>query len=132
MKIVSLALLVTLTLLSLYHFAARASTAMTAEWRKDADTKVLLKDLQEIRDEDLAGRAKIILGIDNVFYPSLRYYLKRGSAAWLDIRMVPPYQGNHFYYLNDTVDSPRAASLDMTLIKAYPRSGNILLKPRSE
>ena len=132
LKIVSLALLVALTLLSLYHFSARASTAITAEWRKDADTKVLLKDLQEIRDEDLGGRAKISLGIDDVFYPSLQYYMKRGSAAWLDIRIVPPYQGSDVYYLNDTVDSARTASLNMILIKAYPRSGNILFKPRSE
>jgi hypothetical protein len=132
LKIISLALLVTLTLLSLYHFSARASTAMTAEWRKDADTKTLLKDLQEIREKDLGGKAKIILGIDDVFYPSLQYYLKRGGAAWLDIRIVPPYQGINFYYLNDTVDSPRTMSLDMILIKAYPRSGNILVKPRPE
>jgi len=132
LKIISLALLVILTLFSLYHFSARASTAMTAEWRKDADTKTLLKDLQEIRDKNLGGQPKIILGIDDVFYPSLQYYLKRGGAAWLDIRIVPPYQGNNFYYLNDTVDSPRTASLDMILIKAYPRSGNILMKPRLE
>jgi hypothetical protein len=132
LKIVSLSLLIALTLLSLYHFSARASTAMTAEWRKDADTKTLLKDLQEIREKDLGGKAKIILGIDDVFYPSLQYYLKRGGAAWLDIRVVPPYQGINFYYLNDTVDSPRTASLDMILIKAYPRSGNILMKPRPE
>jgi hypothetical protein len=132
LKIVSLSLLIALTLLSLYHFSARASTAMTAEWRKDADTKMLLKDLQEIRDKNLGGQPKIILGIDDVFYPSLQYYLNRGSAAWLDIRIVPPYRGNNFYYLNDTVDSPRTASLDMILIKAYPRSGNILMKPRPE
>jgi len=132
LKIASLSLLVALTLLSLYHFSARASTAMTAEWRKDADTKMLFKDLQEIRDKNLGGQPKIILGIDDVFYPSLQYYLKRGGAAWLDIRIVPPYQGNNFYYLNDTVDSPRTASLDMILIKAYPRSGNILMKPRPE
>ena len=132
LKIVSVSLLATLTLLSLYHFSARASTAMTAEWRKDADTKMLLKDLQEIREKNLGGKVKISLGIDDVFYPSLQYYLKRGSAAWLDIRIVPPYQGSHFYYLNDTVDSPRTASLDMILFKAYPRSGNILMKPRQE
>lgn len=132
LKIVSLSLLVALTLLSLYHFSARASTAMTAEWRKDADTKMLLKDLQEIRDKNIGGQPKIILGIDDVFYPSLQYYLKRSGAAWLDIRIVPPYQGNNFYYLNDSIDSPRTASLDMILIKAYPRSGNILVKPRPE
>jgi hypothetical protein len=132
LKIISLALLVVLTLLSLYHFSAHASTAVTAEWRKNADTRTLLKDLQEIREKSLGGKTKIILGIDDVFYPSLQYYLKRGSAAWLDIRIVPPYQGSHFYYLNDTVDSPRTGSLDMILIKAYPRSGTILMKPRPE
>ncbi len=131
-KVASIALLTALTILGLYHFSARASTVMTAEWRKDADTKILLKDLQEFRDKDIARQGKISLGIDAVFYPSLQYYLKRGSAAWLDVHIVPPYKGCDFYYLNDTIGSSRTASLGMRLVKEYPRSGNILVTPRPD
>lgn len=100
---------------------------MTVEWRSDADTKDLLKDLKMMKDKDFPARSKISLGIDETFYPSFAYYEKRGTSAWLEVDPVPPYAGHDFYYLEENFD--RSATI---LIKAYPLSGNLLAKAKNE
>lgn len=132
LKMISVSFAAVLTILSIYHFSERANTAMTVESRSEADTKSMLKDLQEFRDKNLDRYPGISLGIENAFYPSLQYYLRRGDAAWLEVHGAPPYKGNDFYYLKDTFDSARMAGLRMIVIKRYPDSGNILLKFESE
>jgi hypothetical protein len=132
LKMISVSLAAVLTMLSIYHFSERADTAMTVESRSEADTKSMLKDLQGIRGKDLARYPGISLGIENAFYPSLQYYLRRGDAAWLEVHGAPPYKGNDFYYLKDTFDGARIAGLRMIVIKRYPNSGNILLKSEFE
>jgi hypothetical protein len=130
--IVSLSLLALMAVLSVYHFTERANTAMTVEWRSDADTKTLLEDLTSFKERDFARDSKISLGIDDIFYPSLQYYLKRKNLDWLEVHVVPPYQENDFYYLEDAFDSTRAVLSRVVILKAYSLSGNLLVKPKQE
>lgn len=132
MKAVSISLLWIIACLGIYHFVERANTAMTVEWRSDADTKSLLKDLKTKKDLDSQGHPRISLGIDDIFYPSLAYYLKRGASAWLEVDTVPPYAGYDFYYLEDAFDSTRRILPQLILIKTYPLSGNLLTKLKDE
>jgi len=131
-KIIPLGLLAALTLLFITHFAMRASTAMTVEWRSDADTKSMLKDLRTMKDKDPAVHPKIVLGINDTFFPSMQYYLKRGNSTWLEVNTAPPYQGHDFYYLEDTLNSTRRILPRMILLEAYPLSGNVLVRPKIE
>ena len=131
-KIIPLGLLAALTILSVWHFSLRANTAMTVEWRSDADTKSVLEDLRITKEKDRAGHPKIALGINDIFFPSFEYYLKRTNWTWLDVKTVPPYQGNDFYYLEDALDSTRGVVPRMILLKTYGMSGNVLLKPKDE
>ena len=132
MEIISICLLAALTLLFVTHFSMRASTAMTVEWRSDADTKSMLKDLRTMKDKDPADHPKIVLGISDIFFPSMQYYLKRGNSTWLEVNTAPPYQGNDFYYLEDTLSSIRRILPRMILLETYPLSGNILVRPKIE
>jgi hypothetical protein len=127
LKVISISVLAIVAVLAFYHFVEQANTALTVEWRSDADTKDLLKDLKMIKDKDFSERQRISLGIDEDFYPSLAYYERRGAAAWLDVEVVPPDPGYDFYYLGDTVDRST-----IILIKSYPRSGNLLAKAKNE
>jgi len=131
-KIISICLLAALTILSVLHFSMRASTAMTVEWRSDADTKSMLKDLKTMREKDPGDHPKIVLGINDTFFPSMQYYLKRGNSTWLEVNTAPPYQGHDFYYLEDTLSSTRRVSPRMILLKTYPLSGNVLVRPKIE
>jgi hypothetical protein len=132
LKAVSISLLWVIACLGIYHFAERADTAMTVEWRSDADIKSLLEDLKTRKKLDFPERPRISLGIDDIFYPSLAYYLKRGASAWLEVDTVPPYAGYDFYYLEDAFDSTRSILPQLILIKSYPLSGNLLTKLRDE
>jgi hypothetical protein len=127
LKVISISVLAIVAFLAFYHFVEQANTALTVEWRSDADTKDLLKDLKMIKDKDFSKRPRISLGIDEYFYPCLAYYEKRGASAWLEVEVVPPDPGYDFYYLGDTVDRST-----IILIKPYPRSGNLLAKPKNE
>ena len=127
LAILSISLLILITFLSGWHFVQRANTAMTVEWRYDADNKSLLKDLKAAKDKDFADRARISLGIDALFSPSLKYYLKRGESAWLEVHAVPPFSRYDFYYLRVTAGTPPAI-----FIKKYPFSDNVLLKTLPE
>lgn len=127
LKIISISFLGIMTLLAFYHFSERANTAMTVEWRDDADTKDLLKDLKTMKDKDFPERSKISLGIDEFLYPSFAYYEKRGTSAWLEVDTVPPYPGHDFYYLEGNFDHSA-----IILIKSYPLSGNLLAKAKNK
>ncbi len=127
LKVISISVLAVVAVLAFYHFVEQANTAITVEWRSDADIKDLLKDLKMFKDKDFSQRPRISLGIDENFYPSLAYYEKRGTAAWLEVGVVPPDLGYDFYYLGDTADRST-----IILIKSYPRSGNLLAKAKNE
>jgi len=131
-KIVSVSLLAVLTILSALHFSGRANTAMTVEWRRDADTKSMFKDLGEIKDKDFAASSIISLGIDETLYTSLQYYLAWTKSAWLKVRMAPPYKGNDFYYIKDPSDGAWTVGPSLVLVKRYPVSGNVLVKSKQE
>ena len=131
-KIVSVSLLAVLTVLSLLHFAGRANTTMTVEWRRDADTKSMFKDLGEIKNKDFAPSSIINLGIDETLSTSLRYYLARTKSAWLEVRWAPPYKGSDFYYVKDPSDGTWTVGSGLVLVKRYPVSGNFLVKSKQE
>jgi hypothetical protein len=132
LKVISISLLWVIACLGIYHFVERANTAMTVEWRSDADIKSLLEDLKTRKNLDFPERPRISLGIDDIFYPSLAYYLKRGASAWLEVDTVPPYAGYDFYYLEDAFESTRRILSQLILIKTYPLSGNLLTKLKGE
>jgi len=127
LKAISISVLAVVAVLAFTHFVEQANTALTVEWRSDADIKELLKDLKMIKDKDFSQRPRISLGIDENFYPCLAYYEKRGTAAWLEFHIVPPDLGYDFYYFGDTVDRS-----EIILVKSYPRSGNLLAKAKNE
>jgi hypothetical protein len=123
----SLALLVILTLGAGVHFARTANTALTVEWRFDADTKRLAAELPAVRAGLDGGSASIRLGLDWHFVPSLTYYLRRRPLPWLDAKSIDIRPENDLYYLGESFDPTR-----MILIREYPLSGNILVRPRGK
>jgi hypothetical protein len=131
-KIVSVSLLAALTVLFVYHFAGRANTTMTVEWRSDADTKSMFKDLGDIKDKDFAPSSIISLGIDETLSTSLRYYLARTKSVWLEVRWAPPYKGSDFFYVKDPSDGAWTVGPGLVLVKRYPVSGNVLVKSKQE
>jgi len=121
-----------LTALSGYHFARTANMVMTVEWRSDTDIKSAIDDLREIKGKEFAGRPTISLGVYDPLYATLQYHFRRQRPAWFELNRVPPFIGNDFYLLSEDLENTRAILPRMILIKKYPLSENVLLKPRSE
>jgi hypothetical protein len=132
LNIISVPLLVLVTILSLYHFSQTANTTMALDWRSDADTKSVLHDLPGLKEANFSDRARIRLGVAAGFNPSFQYYLKRLKPAWLEVRPAPPYEGFDFYYFDENFDTSRMTSPRLVLIKRYPISGDVLMKPEDE
>jgi hypothetical protein len=131
LKIVSLTFLGIATAVALGHFCLTANTAKMFEWKADADTKSLLEDMQDFKDQ-AAHPAKIRLGVGAGFNPSIQYYLQRNRWTWLEVNTAPPYEGNDYYYLDEFLDISQIASPPMIVLKRYPWSRNILAKPKTE
>ena len=131
-EIIATGLMLILTILFVSHFCLTANTTKTMEWKVDADTKSMLADLEDLKNRDAVLPARIRLGVRAGFNASVRYYIQRKKWSWLEVRIAPPYRGNDYYYLGDNFDLRQQATSPMILIKRYPFSGTILLRPKPE
>jgi hypothetical protein len=130
LNIVSMILLVIVTVVSVFHFCLTANTTKTREWAVDADTKSMLSDLEQLKNHEYPPSAGIRLGVSAGFNASVRYYIQQKKWTWLEVRIAPPYQGNDYDYLGGPFDIRREADSAMTVVKQYPFSGTILLRPK--
>ena len=126
-KAASVSLLAVAALLSAYHFIRTANTAITVEWRTDADTKQAVSDVERLRSELFPRLATIRLGVDSDFFPSFIYYQRQRGLAWLDVRWYGEREANDLYYLERKFDPD-----GMVLIRSYPTTGNILVRRKSD
>jgi len=127
MKVLAVSTLMILAIFNLAHFYQTANTTYAFEWKHDADTKSMLNDLKNIKEKDLAHLPRVALGIDWIYYPSIKYYLERKHLSWIKLNIIPPVPNNDFYYLEHDIDNSR-----MTLIKRYTTSGSILAKAKQK
>jgi hypothetical protein len=126
-KIVSLSLLAVVSLFSAYHFSRTANTAITVEWRFNADTKQVIADLDHMKNELTPRPQTIQLGVDWIFFPPFVYYQRQADLVWLDVQWYEEREKNDVYYLE------RAFNPDqMVLIKRYPATGNILVRRKND
>jgi hypothetical protein len=132
LKVMAVTILVAVTALSVYHFYRTARTDMTMEWRTDAETKSLLGLLKELKEKDFAGRPSISLGVYGNAFPTLQYYLRRQKTAWLEINPTSPDSENDFYLFLEADDATQMILPRMILIKTFPLSRSILVKPKDE
>jgi hypothetical protein len=102
------------------------------EWPSDAETKSLLGLLKELKERDFAGRSSISLGVYGTTYPTLQYYLRRQKTAWLEVNATSPDSENDFYLFLEADDETQKILPRMILIKTFPLSRSILVKPKDE
>ena len=111
--------------LAAYHFSRTANTAITEEWRWDADVDDIVTDIEHFKAERYASLPKLRLGVDGDVIMSLYYYVDQRSLGWLDVRDYDERPDNDLYLLRVPFDPAR-----MVLIKRYPASGDILVQAK--
>jgi hypothetical protein len=124
LRLGSRAILVALAVLCLVHFTRTANTWIVFDWRRDADHKAVVADLERIYRARPASEGPIRLGLDFNFNPGMVYLKDQRNLFWLHLEVVPPYHPEEYYYLSEPFDANR-----MILVKQYP-TGNILVKEK--
>ncbi len=131
-RVMAIALLAIVTVFSVFHFSRTARTDRAVEWISDAETKSLFGVLKELKERDFAERSSISLGIYGSIYPTVRYYLGRQKTAWLEVNPTSPDSENDFTLLLEDDDETRRILPRMTVIKTFPLSRSILVRPKAE
>jgi hypothetical protein len=122
---IALSFLAGASVLAAYHFSRTANTAITEEWRWDADVNDIVTDIEHLKAERYASLPRLRLGVDGDVIMSLYYYVDQKSLGWLDVRDYDERPDNDLYLLRVPFDPAR-----MVLIKSYPASGDILVQAK--
>jgi hypothetical protein len=128
-RTVSVAVLGVLAVLLVCHFVVSSNTTMTVEWRMDADTKKMLKELETIRSRESLPNSQLILGVEWYHYGILQYYRSRKNLVWLTVDETTRFEGSDFFYAPSSEVPPSILSR-LLVLKTYPLSGTILAKLR--
>jgi hypothetical protein len=130
-RAVSVAVLGVLAVLSVCHLVVCSNTAMTVEWRMDADSKKMLKELETIRSREFPPSSKLFLGVEWYHYRILQYYRRQKDLAWLTVGETTRFEGYDFIYAPSS-DVPPGILSRLMFLKTYPLSGTILAKLKPE
>jgi hypothetical protein len=123
----AMAVLALLVIFSIYHLSQTANAATTQEFRNDADTKAMLRDLDRLRKDMPSARDRLRLGIDREFNPVLQYYIRRMGLSWLSVESYPKATTMDFLYLKDYYMEDFVGDW-LTIVKKYDISGNLLVR----
>jgi hypothetical protein len=120
-----------LAALAVCHLVVCSNTAVTVEYRMDADTKKMLKDLETVRRRELPLSSQLLLGVGWHHYRIVQYYQRRKNLTWLTVRETSRFSGYDFFYLPSS-QVPRSIPSRLIVLKNYPFSGTTLAKLRPE
>lgn len=125
-KIAGLAVMTTILAGSTFHFTRSANFSYALEWKNDADTKSLIKDLTSLQEKESLGKSKLKLWVEWMFYPSVQYYKGQKNLTWLEVKSGPLNRRincDYYYCRNNTFQDT-----DLVFLKKYKIAGNILAK----
>lgn len=84
----------------LFHYLSCMNIKHYYNWRYDADTKKMMKYLSELRDNNVLGGRGISLGVNWLFEPSIKFYMKKEKIDWINtIDRVGPNKTFDYYYI---------------------------------
>jgi hypothetical protein len=128
--IISSVLIGLLSIFSFYFTLKFIPLKQSLNWVYDADTEVLISDLNKIAQEKPRTK-KLSLGIDWIFQPSLNFYrLTTNTGKWLDTLTKDGYENKKFeyYYVESISMNKFVDSTQFKIIKTYKLSNNTLIK----
>lgn len=113
----------------LFHFFMTFNFQYVLEWKYDADTKQMLADLNEQKTIPV-GKETISIGIPLTFDPAINFYREKDDLTWLNTawRNESYNMCHDYFYL--TREEAEEHKDSITVLKTYPRFGNVLAKPK--
>ena len=126
LKPFSISVLVVILLGLGVHFFQTANTSLARDWPSQAHIKSMLRDLEEIREREWPRYTTMKLGISKILYPQSIYYIRRYKMDWIDAQTGRKARGADFFFSTEKFDRG-----SLVLIKRYPPSNIILVRPRN-
>lgn len=118
----AIAVLATALSLSTLHFIGTANLTYTLDWRHDASTKTMMRDLRQLVAADRGPEPPIVLGVTALYAPVAAYYARRTTAP--TVNLVPlPAGGIEFLY-----GPERDAGPGTIVLRTYPFTRTVLAK----
>jgi hypothetical protein len=118
----AIAVLAIVLTLSTWHFIETANLTYTLDWRHDASTKTMMRDLRQIVAADRGPESPVVLGVAPLYAPVAAYYARRTPAPI--VNLVPlPAGGIEFLY-----GPARDAGPGAIVLRTYPFTRTVLAK----
>ncbi|MHC1706967.1 MAG: hypothetical protein AB9842_05535 [Bacteroidales bacterium] len=127
-KKILVAILIPLALLSAVDFVCRANLRTCGEWGYDSETKNMVHTLSGIYAKEKDQQARIKIGVNWVFEPTINFYRETLKLDWLlpaDRQGLTP-QDDYYYVFKDDLKDLDPSSY--VIIKTYDVSSTLLLK----
>jgi len=117
--------------LSVFHFFHSANFSYTYEWKSDASTCDMMKDLGRMHDENIlnVNKNEVLFQPEWLFATSTMFYQYMYQFKWMEpVESVKAFtNAEDFYYFPENAISELKGQ-PVEIIKRYPLSGTILLK----
>jgi hypothetical protein len=110
---------------ALHHFATTANVQYTWDWPRDAGTKAMIGDLEQLVARAPSAGPHPTLGVYWEFWPVAEVYAERGAGPRLDVIAEPSPRSVDFLYVHDDAQPP-----GMHVIRTYPVAGSVLVGTR--
>lgn len=116
-----------LIILFSFHLYNTINFTRTLNWYKDYDTKELIKDIIDYRDNISGEKNNITLASDWHRGPSISFYIKTLDLYWLDYdsRGIGKVENFDLYYCDKT-DINKLEGKKVIILDTYPLSGYTL------
>lgn len=118
-----------ISIAALIHFAFAFNFSYTLEWKGNAVVKQMLNDLKIVKTVP-PGKPTISIGMPLDFEPPVNFYRAKNALRWLNTASregtTDPRQD---YYFLDSATFRKMDKRNITVLKTYPLTGDVLAKP---
>jgi hypothetical protein len=121
-------LLIPLALTAIAGFVSKADFNSFGEWGYDANTKIMLYDLETIAQPNSATDEKITLGVNWLFEPTINFYRETRNITWLDDVTRDGFTMDQQYFYILETDLNELPVSDYEIVRVYKDSNSILIK----
>jgi hypothetical protein len=109
-----------------YGLARSVNLSHTVTWKRDADTRAALADLD--RDRCDRGLQRVRITASWVLEPAMNFYRTTRRLTWLEPVEPGAWKSAPDYYYYRPEDAARVSALKQETLRQYERSGNTLAR----
>ncbi len=88
-------------LLMAAHFAVTANVSYTWDWKKDADTKAMVQELERVINKERGPGARVVLGVEPNYSAVTAFYSQKVTSVTIEMDTIPSPRGIDYFYVDE-------------------------------